>query len=88
MPAAIAKAVDPPRLVMDAMVKFVQSKSAKVRVDETRLACQLSVEALFPERGGENRRPPRRDGSHGQGEQNSMADGADHQADAEASRPV
>jgi hypothetical protein len=41
---AIAEAVDPPRLVLDAMEEFLSKKSA-----DRRWACGMLVQALFPE---------------------------------------
>ncbi|KAI3416997.1 hypothetical protein J3R85_014836 [Psidium guajava] len=49
MPGAIAEAVDPPRLVMDAVEEFLQNKSARVGVTDKRWACGLLVQAMFPE---------------------------------------
>lgn len=49
MPAAVAEAVDPPRLVLDAVEEFLENKSAKVGVADKRWACGLLVQALFPD---------------------------------------
>ncbi|XP_030530145.1 FRIGIDA-like protein 4a [Rhodamnia argentea] len=58
MPAAIAEAVDPPRLVLDAVEEFLENKSAKVGVADKRWACGLLVQALFPEaKRADARRP-------------------------------
>ncbi|KAK4280869.1 hypothetical protein QN277_012431 [Acacia crassicarpa] len=46
---AIAEAVDPPRLVLDAVEEFLNSKSAKSGVTDTRWACGILIQALFPE---------------------------------------
>ncbi|XP_030448481.2 FRIGIDA-like protein 4a [Syzygium oleosum] len=58
MPAAVAEAVDPPRLVLDAVEEFLENKSAKVGVADKRWACGLLVQALFPEaKRADARRP-------------------------------
>ncbi|KAF8034379.1 hypothetical protein BT93_C0624 [Corymbia citriodora subsp. variegata] len=58
MSAAIAEAVDPPRLVLDAVEEFLENKSAKVGVADKRWACGLLVQALFPEvKRADPRRP-------------------------------
>ncbi|XP_054814000.1 FRIGIDA-like protein 4a [Prosopis cineraria] len=46
---AIAEAVDPPRLVLDAVEEFLNCKSAKSGVTDKRWACGILVQALFPE---------------------------------------
>ncbi|XP_050116947.1 FRIGIDA-like protein 4a isoform X2 [Malus sylvestris] len=46
---AIAEAVDPPRLVLDALEDFLDSKAKKFGVTDKRWACGLLVQALFPE---------------------------------------
>ncbi|XP_062090754.1 FRIGIDA-like protein 4b [Humulus lupulus] len=45
---ALAEAVDPPRLVLDSLEEFLNSKSAKAGVTDKRWACGLLVQALFP----------------------------------------
>ncbi|KAJ7969626.1 FRIGIDA-like protein [Quillaja saponaria] len=46
---AIAEAVDPPRLVLDALDEFLKSKLAKTGVTDKRWACGMLIQALFPE---------------------------------------
>ncbi|KAI5320449.1 hypothetical protein L3X38_040157 [Prunus dulcis] len=46
---AIAEAVDPPKLVLDALEGFLDSKAKKIGVTDKRWACGLLVQALFPE---------------------------------------
>lgn len=46
---ALAEAVDPPRLVLDSLEEFVNSKLAKIGVTDKRWACGMLVQALFPE---------------------------------------
>lgn len=52
---AIAEAVDPPKLVLDAMEEFLSKKSA-----DKRWACGMLVQALFPEAnlGGGKKKGP------------------------------
>ncbi|KAM6582230.1 hypothetical protein CsatB_009232 [Cannabis sativa] len=46
---SLAEAVDPPRLVLDSLEDFLNSKSAKAGVTDKRWACGLLVQALFPD---------------------------------------
>ncbi|XP_068344650.1 FRIGIDA-like protein 4a [Pyrus communis] len=46
---AISEAVDPLRLVLDALEDFLDSKAKKFGVTDKRWACGLLVQALFPE---------------------------------------
>lgn len=46
---AIAEAVDPPRLVLDALEEFLNSKSAKSGVTDKRWACGILIQALLPD---------------------------------------
>ncbi|KAB2614736.1 FRIGIDA-like protein 4a [Pyrus ussuriensis x Pyrus communis] len=46
---AISEAVDPPRLVLDALEDFLASKAKKFGIIDKRWACGLLVQALFPE---------------------------------------
>ncbi|XP_050369125.1 FRIGIDA-like protein 4a [Argentina anserina] len=48
---AMAEAVDPPRIVMDALEGFLETKAKKVGVTDKRWACGLLVQALFPNAG-------------------------------------
>jgi hypothetical protein len=50
---AIAEAVDPPKLVLDAMQEFLNHKSA-----DKRWACGMLVQALFPEANSKNKKGP------------------------------
>ncbi|KAI4347139.1 hypothetical protein L6164_007981 [Bauhinia variegata] len=54
---AIAEAVDPPRLVLDALEEFLNSKSAKAGVTDKRWACGIVIQSLFPETSS-GRKPP------------------------------
>lgn len=51
---AIWEAVDPSRLVLDAVEEFLGQKRQKVGVTDKRWACGLLVQAIFPEGGGNN----------------------------------
>ncbi|XP_004287092.1 PREDICTED: FRIGIDA-like protein 4a isoform X1 [Fragaria vesca subsp. vesca] len=46
---AMAEAVDAPRLVLDALEVFLETKAKKVGVTDKRWACGLLIQALFPE---------------------------------------
>ncbi|KAM5547708.1 FRIGIDA-like protein 4a [Rosa sericea] len=46
---AMAEAVDAPRLVLDALEGFLETKAKKVGVTDKRWACGLLVQALFPD---------------------------------------
>lgn len=50
---AIAEAVDPPRLVLDAMEEFLKRKSA-----DKRWACGMLIQALFPEMNSKKNKGP------------------------------
>ncbi|PON94540.1 Frigida-like [Trema orientale] len=54
---ALAEAVDPPRLVLDSLEEFANSKSAKVGVTDKRWACGMLVQALFPDGNSERKGP-------------------------------
>ncbi|XP_028758191.1 FRIGIDA-like protein 4a [Neltuma alba] len=54
---AIAEAVDPPRLVLDAVEEFLNSKSAKSGVTDKRWACGILIQALFPETSSAGKSP-------------------------------
>ncbi|KAF2299604.1 hypothetical protein GH714_039279 [Hevea brasiliensis] len=47
--SAIMEAVDPARLILDAVDEFVSNKIEKVGVTDKRWACGMLVQALFPE---------------------------------------
>ncbi|GAY56314.1 hypothetical protein CUMW_170920 [Citrus unshiu] len=51
---AIWEAVDPSRLVLDAVEEFLAQKREKVGVTDKRWACGLLVQAIFPEGSGNN----------------------------------
>lgn len=51
---AIWEAVDPSRLVLDAVEEFLGQKRQKVGVTDKRWACGLLVQAIFPEGAGYN----------------------------------
>lgn len=51
---AIWEAVDPSRLVLDAVDEFLAQKREKVGVTDKRWACGLLVQAIFPEGSGNN----------------------------------
>lgn len=51
---AIWEAVDPSRLVLDAVEEFLGQKRQKVGVTDKKWACGLLVQAIFPEGGGNN----------------------------------
>lgn len=55
---ALSEAVDPPRLVIDSLEEFVNSKSKKVGVTDRRWACGMLVQALFLE-GNSAKKGPR-----------------------------
>lgn len=55
--AAIAEAVDPPRLVLDAVEEFLNCKLAKSGVTDKRWACGILIQALFPDSGAGAKRP-------------------------------
>ncbi|GAV79504.1 Frigida domain-containing protein [Cephalotus follicularis] len=46
---AVAEAVDPPRLLLDALDEYVANKIEKVGVTDKRWACGILVQAIFPE---------------------------------------
>ncbi|KAK7251580.1 hypothetical protein RIF29_34898 [Crotalaria pallida] len=52
--AAVAEAVDPPRLVLDAVEDFLNSKSAKSGATDKRWACGILIQALVPEPGAQS----------------------------------
>lgn len=57
---AIMEAVDPARLVLDAVDEFVSNKIEKVGVTDKRWACGMLLQALFPESsyfGGKHKGP-------------------------------
>lgn len=54
---AIAEAVDPPRLVLDALEEFLNSKTAKSGVTDKRWACGILIQALFPETSSVGKSP-------------------------------
>lgn len=54
---ALSEAVDPPRLVIDSLEEFVNSKSKKVGVTDRRWACGMLVQALFLERNSAKKGP-------------------------------
>ncbi|KAF7819829.1 FRIGIDA-like protein 4a [Senna tora] len=49
MAQAIAEAVDPPRLVLDALEEFLNCKLARSGVTDKRWACGILIQALFPD---------------------------------------
>ncbi|KAL4328751.1 hypothetical protein HN51_035828 [Arachis hypogaea] len=55
--ASISEAVDPPRLVLDAVEEFLNCKLAKSGVTDKRWACGILIQALFPESGAGAKRP-------------------------------
>ncbi|XP_050220180.1 FRIGIDA-like protein 4a [Mercurialis annua] len=52
--AAVMEAVDPARLVLEAVDEFVKSKIEKVGVTDKRWACGMLVQVLFPDVGCSN----------------------------------
>ncbi|OIW21716.1 hypothetical protein TanjilG_08423 [Lupinus angustifolius] len=58
--AALAEAVDSPRLVLEAVEDFLNSKSAKSGATDKRWACGILIQAMVPESGAKGVRFSRR----------------------------